>query len=192
MKKIILLLCFLTVMTVNAQFSRKHFLFQNSGISIGNYYGGNTGLNYIYNEKYSLELGFSYHVRKAKLQPDDYIPGFEALFFILTAPRDDIISYKLLVGKIKSLNKSGTLRLNLKGGFAYSNVMKTINWTPKGTVGRYTYDYDRNDVISVIISPEINFIPLIFFGFSLSPFVLVNSKTIAFGIKFNTMFGIVG
>ena len=196
MKKIILLIVVLafTHIKSNAQTSKNNTIYINNGFSIGNYYGLNIDINYIYKEKHTVAFGYSGIIRKPKSQPKDYTGGLAGLFtFNLAAPHDEILYYKLLVGKIKKLNKHARILLNLKGGIAYAKILTATNWQSTGTgfVGsNYSFEYKKNNALFVVLNPEILFLGHSKkMGTSISPFVLINNKDFAFGIGLNFIFG---
>lgn len=168
-------------------------MYSNIGVSVGNHLGAHLSINYIHNEKYSFELGGSYLAKRSKDEPDDYHSG--SFFFFNTRSHirpDKVESLNFLAGRIIFLNTKKKIRLNSKGGLAYSRIRKAVNWQPHQSVrfgSNYTFDYDKDYVVSAVISPDFEFVYSKAVGFSFSPFVIINSKSTAFGIGLNAIIG---
>lgn len=129
MKKTLLpLLSFLLIAQVelHAQFWENNALYASGNLDFGNYIGVNLGINYIYKEKYSFQLGASSHVRKPKSQPEDFSGGLASLF--LAGPYDTFDNYRCSIGGIIPLNKKETMRLNMLVGAGYAIISEPINW----------------------------------------------------------------
>lgn len=52
-----------------------HYVYLTQEQQFGNYFGGNLNVNYIYNEKYSAQIGTSFLLRKAHDLPSNYSSG---------------------------------------------------------------------------------------------------------------------
>lgn len=193
MKKLAILLALMAFSNVNAQEFNKHLLYAKIGLSGGNHLGAHLSINYIHNEKYSFELGGSFLAKRAKDTPDDY--RSEGFFFFgqrSTQRPNKVESLDFLAGKIIFLNTKKKIRLNLKRGLAYSRITKAVNWRlyKSGWFGpNYTFDYDKDYVVSTIINPDFEFVYSKVIGFSISPFVIINNKSTAFGIGLNAIIG---
>ena len=59
----------------NAQLGEKNFLYSSSVIQIGNYSGIGASMNYVLQQKYSLQIGFSACFRQPVSEPYDYYSG---------------------------------------------------------------------------------------------------------------------
>ena len=180
---------------INAQSSRNHALYPSFEIAIGNYYGINTNLNYIFNEKYSFQIGHSKYIREAKSKPDDYSSGLVAIFTLGLSEFhfDHMETFYLLAGKIYRLNKRSLIRLNLTGGLGYTTITEPINWKRVSgfTIGEnYTYDTETYSNISFIINPKFEFPFTRFFGATISPMLQINKDRAFIGIGFGTMIGL--
>src|SRR5680860_343268 len=82
---ITLTFCFFLVNSIYAQWSNKfstrwsekHFLYASGDVMVGNYNGGDLGINYIINSKYSINFGFSASNKQTSSQPMDYLKSSE-------------------------------------------------------------------------------------------------------------------
>lgn len=79
----------------------------STDLNVGNYIGLDAGLHYVFNEKFTLGVGFSRHLRVSRSRPSDFGTGlnFEEL------PIDYIYTYRIHGGPVFKLNESGRLRL---------------------------------------------------------------------------------
>lgn len=196
MKKVIIavVLHFVSI-NINAQFSEKNALYSTGEIAFGNYLGMNLNLNYIINEKYSFQIGYSGNIREAKSQPPDFNSGLVGIFTLGFAQFhfDHMDNYQILVGKIYHLDERGHIRFNLAGGMGYTVITEPTNWEPVAgfTLGNnYTYDTDRHSTVSLIINPKIEFPFTRIVGLTISPMLQINKDRTFIGIGFGTMIGL--
>ena len=117
MKKILLVSVLIFVSyTIKAQDSTKHYAHMAFGGSVGNYVGYCGSVNYIYDNKVSLQIALSNQKRFIDTFPSE----FNAFIRLKT--------YELMVGKVFELNKTKSARLNLQIGAANSIFASTVNW----------------------------------------------------------------
>jgi len=162
MMKRTLTICLLigSIHSANAQFANNNAIYSTSGLSFGNYMGGDVSLNYVYREKYSCRVGYSDYLRKPKSQPADYSSGLaKAIIFGLENPHDQIENYQIALGRIYRLNETGTIRVNLSIGVGYTIIKEPENWQKVEGISlvakNYTWDYHRQNTVSLIINPQI-------------------------------------
>lgn len=128
-----IIFCF-NVCDINAQVPEKNAFYHSGELSGGNYFGLNLNANYVRDEKYSFQLGYSVHLRSAKDKPDDYSSGLiGVLLFGLANPTDQIENFQVLTGRVIQLNSKGTLRLNLLAGIGLSIIKEPVNWEYMGS-----------------------------------------------------------
>lgn len=184
MKKSLTTLWILTFsLQLTAQFSEKNAIYLSLDVVAGNYSGANLNLNYIYHEKISFQAGWSGYSRKAK-SPSGYSPG---VFGTFAAPRDEMLGYQLLIGRVFVLNRYGTSRLNLSGGIGITTVNEPTNWGPRASWGlfpNYNNNNEDKSAFSLIINPKFEFPFSQFFGFALSPMLQFNQHGVIVGIGF--------
>ena len=177
----------------NAQFFEDNKFYSTIEMNLGNYIGFDLNLNLVQNETFSYKIGYNRHFQKPRSQPENFSPGFIGLFFLgLGSPYDQIENYQIGIGKIYQLNKSGTIRANISIGLGYSTIKETVNWVPNddGIIGtNYSWDYNENYTVSLIINSKIEFLIKNWAGLTVSPMLLVNTERIYFGIGLGTMIG---
>ena len=195
MKQILSLLLFIAVLNpIHAQTELKHAYYLGSDLKLGNYVGLDLDLNYVHSEKYSLSVGYSGHIRKARSLPYDYSSGlFNAMLFGLGQPLDQLENVQLTAGRVYKLNKKGTIRINFSAGLAYSTIKEPGNWQRTDDlflVENYTWDYEKYHTMSLIINPELEFPLTRFFGLTLSPMAIINKDRTYVGIGIGQIFGL--
>lgn len=196
MKKLVAAACLILFSTTaKAQFFDSHAVYASSRISLGNYVGASVNLNYVYQEKHSLKAGLSGLIRSAASMPNDYSGGLLNVIVLgLLSPFDDLESYELLYGRIVQMNEARTIRFNIRGGLVYSTYRTPTNWVKNNDsfylLPNYSFDIERNRLIGLKLNPEVEFPISRYFGFSISPFALVNKETVAAGLELGIMFGV--
>lgn len=194
-KKNILLLFFISSLSVTAQTKKGTGYYITNEISAGNYFGVDLGFNYIYKDSYSARISFSGNIRRPVSQPEDYSRGIESFFGLGTAnPYDHFLTYKLDVGKIYYLNTLKTLRANISVGVGYTILKEPNMWQPVGTFlslnNNYTYSYRSYNTMSLIINPKLEILATSFFGATVSPMVQINKDRIYVGVGVGYMLGV--
>lgn len=193
MKKKLLFLLFISF-SLTVQSQEKHTYYLTSEVNFGNYLGVDYALNYVYNNTYSVKVGFSGNVREPKSQPKDYDGGGNALFSSGTDnPYDHFLTYKIDVGRIYKLNEKGTIRANISAGVGYTIIKEPGNWQFVGNSNffeeNYSYSYHTHNAISLVVNPKIEFPITKYFGFSASPMLQINKNRTYYGIGVGLMLG---
>ncbi len=190
----LLVLFFLSINSIKAQFAENNAIYYSDGLNLGNYIGIDLNLNYVYKEKYSFKIGYIYNTRKPKSQPDDYSSGLaKALLFGASNPHDQMENYQIALGKIYSLNENRTTRVNLSIGIGYTVIKEPEDWEKikSGFVSEnYTWNYEKRNTFSLIISPKIEFPFTAIYGLTISPMIQINEDKTYFGIGFGQMIGL--
>lgn len=168
-------------------------------LNMGNYFGVDYALNYVYKNKYSLIVGFTGNVREPKSQPDNYSGGLNEIFSItIKNPYDHFLNYKIDFGRIYKLNKRGTIRANISVGVGYTIIKEPGNWqfvdseAGINLAENYTYTYREYNTLSLIINPKIEFPITKYFGLSGSPMIQLNKDRTYYGIGLGIMLGKLG
>lgn len=163
-------------------------------INAGNFYGVNFDLTYVYDEAYSFQIGYSWHLRGAASTPDDYFSPIGTILFLgLTGPYDKLSNTYFNVGKIIELNEIKTIRANILIGVGITSIRKPTNWEPNGQSSfdnNYTWDIAEYDVFSLVFKPRLEFVIIENFGASLTPTLYYNNKQTYMGISAGIMLGI--
>lgn len=188
------LLLIISIHTTHAQFGENHAIYTTLGLDVGNYFGASFGLNYVYQENYSLRLEHTVRARSSATKPEDFRVGlFRAFSFGLANPYDRIENYQIMAGKIYKLNTKGTIRLNMSIGIGYTRISEPENWQMIDSFlfsDNYTWDTYGYKTLSFIISPKIEFPFARHYGLTLSPMVQINKGRTYVGIGIEHMIGL--
>lgn len=195
MKQILLVLLLITgINSAHAQSNSNHAIYFANEFNLGNYFGADVGMNYVYSEKYSVKAGYNANLRLAKSTPYDYSSGLVgAYLFGLAEPMDQLENYHLAIGQIYKLNKSGTIRVNFALGLGLTTIKEPKNWQRENRaflVENYTWNYKKYNTLSLIVNPKIEFPFSRFYGFTVSPMIQINKDRIYLGIGIGQMIGI--
>lgn len=192
------LLVFLFSQKLNAQFFENNSIYLSNEILFGNHLGIDVSLNWINKNKISIQSGYSGHISFAKSRPNDYTGGSISLFTLGTnSPSDKINTFFIKVGKVILLNEKETIRFNLMGGLGITSFREATNWQPLtgsnqgGFISgpNYTFDYQFETLLCVILNPKLEFPLSRVFGLNISPLVEISSKRVVWGIGVGTMVG---
>lgn len=189
----IFLVSFLFVSKSNAQFSENNLIYGNAGISAGNYFGIDIGVNNIRNEKLYLGINYSYRSDDAKNEPEDYSEGF----FGSSSVNNSHHSFIASAGYFMPLNTKKTIRLILKGGagLRWSSLATNYqtHYSGSGWFSNKYYSYDRENKYTpeLLINPSLEFAFARGYGLSVSPILSIASGKTFFGASLNNIFGLV-
>lgn len=180
--------------SLSAQFSQSNAVYLSTEANVGNYFGIDINLNYVIRENFSIRAGYMGNIRKPKSQPADYSSGFIGVFALgLANPWDALETFQLSAGKVLILNSKRTIRSNLSIGLGYSIVREATNWRKLEDHyldENYHWDYQRSHVVSLVINPKFEFPVSQVYGLTVSPMVVINSKSTYFGIGLGQMLGL--
>ncbi len=195
-KIFILAMYFISFNNANAQFAGNNAVYVTSELNVGNYFGMDLNLNYVFKEKYSFKLGYTGNFRKPKSQPEDFTSGVAGiLLFGLNKPIDQFENFGVSIGRIYNLNQSGNIRVNFSLGVGYTLFSEPENWKKIDNnifslTRNYSYDYADYKAVSLIANPKIEFPISKYFGITVSPMLQLNKDRTYFGIGIGTMIGL--
>jgi hypothetical protein len=196
-KHFLILLLLFSINSIKAQFAENNSIYATTELIFGNFRGGvDLNMNYVFKNKYSLKIGYSGHVQIAESTPEDYSVGVVNFLFggfgFINHPYDQMHNYKLNAGRIYKLNEKGSVRLNLSGGLGYTIIRRPENWmsNPNALVENYTWNYKNHEVLSLIINPKLELILNHWYGLTLSPLIVLNTKSSYVGIGLGQMIGL--
>jgi len=193
MKRLTGLILFFAFFTGYSQLPDKQFLYVNGGFSVGNLSGGQIGINFAVDNKFSIQAEYSGVVRNSKKIPDDYFTGVIGIFtFGASNPKDEVSSCRLMAGKLKAINSTCTIRINFKGGLSYLTFKEPYNFN-KGNGylidANYTWDYISKHQLGLILKPEVEFVFSNYIGAAVTPYCELTSNISTVGIGVNVLLG---
>ncbi len=178
---------------LNAQVPEKNAFYHSGEFNAGNYYGLNLNANYVRDEKYSFQVGYAAHFRRAGDRPENYSSGLLSIFLLgLNFPIDQVKNFQVLSGRVFRLNPKGTIRVNLLAGIGLAIITEPGNWEYRDSsmMPNYTYDYNTHSTFSFIFNPKIEFPFTRYYGFTLSPIIHINKDSNFYGIGIGHMAGL--
>lgn len=195
MKLIIVLLILFIINIANAQFDEENAIYTTTEINVGNYFGFDFNLNYVYDEEYSVRLGYTGNIRKPISEPQNFSSGFLGIFFLgLGRPFDHFDSYEFCVGKIIRLDEKGIYRLNLSAGIGYTTIREPENWEvvyDLYSIGNnYTWEFKKYTLYSIIFNPKLEIPYTNYVGFTVSPMMQINKDRTYYGLGLGLMIGL--
>ena len=196
MKATLFLLFVCTLMTrAQAQFAKDHSLYINTSTGIGKGVGGLIGLNYTYQQKYSLQVTAYGFFAKPPGKPDDYSSGLIGLtLFGLLEPIDEQSGIGLLAGKVWNSQKTKTIKYHVRAGPTYSRSFRVTNWQRSngGGIGpNYTFEKRTFESIGMLAKAQLEWSPSRYFGFHLGAFALINNSQQLYGLELGYLFGFI-
>lgn len=193
MKKILVLIFILLFFSGYAQLQENQLLYGNLEFSLGNYWGGNIGINFAVNNKFSLQLEYSGTSRTPKSIPSDYSIGLIDVFSLgTTTPKDRIQSVRFAAGKIQTINQPGTIRINLKAGISFLTVTKPTNWEKADVyflTSNYTWKNKTTHQMGIVLKPEFEFLFANFAGIVVSPYCELTGNYNSVGVGIGMLLG---
>ncbi len=168
----------------------KHFLYSSGDYIVGSQNGGKLGVNYVYNNKYILNIGYSATTKNEAQLPNEILKSATELIPANpTAAFTNSENIHFMVGRVFNLNKQGTFRFILQGGPGILTSRDPI-YTVKSNV--YEYDMESSKKMCLVLNPKLE-IPLFSaIGVSAGPMVVMNNSTRYIGAGIGIMYGIVG
>ena len=176
-----------SVLTANAQFREKTLIYGSFEASYGNYKGVDFNLNYVHDNKYSIKVGYSGFLRRAKNAPDDFVGTF-------FDANDVINSIHLVYGRIFILDKKKQVHLNFGAGLAYVGVdiPQKFDFTGLGFfLTNYKWDHAFYNEIGFVINPKIEYLLTRYLGVSASPLFQYSKHSSYIGVGVGVLFNII-
>ncbi|HBR54867.1 MAG TPA: hypothetical protein DEA82_12065 [Flavobacteriaceae bacterium] len=187
----LLLTCFLQVGF--AQQESTPYYYGQIGPEVGNFAGVSVAGNYIFNQKYSVQLGFQFFTCNPRELPDDFAIGFfDLIAFGTTIPLDKYMVYHGSFGRIINFSKHPKTRLNLMAGLGYTSYSYETNFEFVGGFGlisNYTSDSKNESSAIVLLQPKVEFCLSEKNGISVGPVVKFAKRENFYGFSVNYIFG---
>lgn len=184
----------------NAQFFDKNYIYGNVGISGGNYYGADVGINDIYKQKYIVHLGIYSLFTEAIEKPSDYSAGSGIFGSGDSNITDKYNMPHLTAGYVRKFNENSNFRLILQGGLGLQFREYATNFQDYentggfggfnfGTSPSHTYDFEKDVSLAIIINPRVEYTLSHVYGFAVSPLLIINNKKTFYGISIINIIG---
>ena len=175
--------CLFMINTATAQWSNewlkstsnKHLLYTNGSIMVGNSSGGNLGLSFVYNSKYSVEVGYSAISSQLSSQIPILKSAIKSNNADITLPSQLMENFNIMAGRHINLNSKETIRFILQGGPGMSVMMEWIN--PEDNSSNYVQSkLKKSNEFSFMINSKFEFPITDLFGFYAGPTLILNQE----------------
>lgn len=176
--------------------TKKHALFGSGDYITGNYQGGDIGINFIYNNKYSVKLGFSISEKSSTHLSQDFLKSGQTLSTTeLSPPNEHFESIHLLFGRVFNLDARNRFRITLQGGPGISAVQEPVFQSTlenhSSVLTDYELKYHKKSCASFVLNPKIEFPVVSVVGLSIGPMTIINQERTFWGASIGLMYGIV-
>ncbi len=202
MKKLIIIAmgCMLIANSLSAQWSykwlnhykAKHLLYTQGDMMVGSNSGGNLGLNFVYNNKYSVQVGYSATTNEFGSSVAGVLKSAHNVNPAELSRESNMTeNYHVMVGRHFDVNSKGTIRFVLQGGPGMSVSMVPSQQSEVSNQDiNSTGNADKTNEFSVILNSKFEIPISKTFGFSAGPTFIANQdrRFVTFGIGF--MYGI--
>ena len=197
MKSLLLLIIVsLFALTGQAQWSykflskEKHFVYSSGDVIMGKQNGGGISVNYIYNNRLTVNVGYSASAKTSVDLPAQILKSTEGLVpSYSTDPFSNFENIRIVVGRVINLNHEGTLRCLLRGGPGIYTSREPSFIVKSNT---YNYQTEATKSISLVLQPKIEMPLFAAIGLSAGPMIILNENEHYFGAGIGLMYGILG
>jgi len=191
-----LIIFFLISLSVQAQWSyrylsqEKHFIYSSGEYLASSQSGGMLSINYLYNNKLVLNLGYSATAKQEAQLPAEVLKSGSELFPANPNPAfSNSENIHLMVGRVFNLNSAGTFRLLLQGGPGIRTRRDPV-YTIESDM--YEYDMKASKNISLVMNPKVE-LPLVsVLGISAGPMLVISKDNTYVGAGIGIIYGIIG
>ncbi len=167
---------------------QKHFLYTSGDYMVGETNGGKLGLNYVYDNKYLVNIGYSATNKTAYPLAGEYTKSANSQSVSVAGSEgfQNIENFHLMVGRFFKLNRKNTVRLLIQGGPGVLTSRK-----PEYTLPGDNYTTNISQFPSLTLNPKLEFPFLYSLGFSVGPMIIVSSEQNYYGAGIGFMYGII-
>ena len=167
-----------------------HFLYTSGDFIVGNQNSGQVSLNYVYDTKYIIKIGYSATMKTEAGLPNEILKSATDLVPAFTSPAfSNSENLHVMVGRVLKLNREGTFRLLLQGGPGiYSKRAPTF--TVKSNV--YDYQIETTKSLCLVLNPKVELPIFGTIGVSAGPMAVLNQNEKYIGAGIGIMYGIIG
>ncbi|QIA07395.1 hypothetical protein [Draconibacterium halophilum] len=180
-----------------AQWSNKsavpktHNLYSSGEYVVGKQQAGNIGLNYTYNNKYTISVGYTASFKSTVTPSAEFLKsGINLTPINSSEPFENTENLHMMVGRIFDLNQKRSIRIIVQGGPGISTFREPeFNLIRSGN--QYNFETKTAKKLSLVLNPKIE-IPLYSsVGCSVGPMLVVNSNQTYIGAGIGIMYGLI-
>lgn len=190
----------LAVSTISAQWSNKwlnssknkHLLYANGDLMVGNNSGGNVGMTFVYDARYSIEVGYSATSNQFSTPITGLKSASKSNTTDVMVPNLNMENFNLMAGRHFNMNSNKTIRFVLQGGPGMSVMMEWVELQPDNHSNSFVINklIKTND-FSFMVNSKFEFLIIDLLGFSAGPTLIMNhdKRFLTFNVGF--MYGII-
>ncbi len=203
MKTLLLFAIFcITATSVSAQYSYKFLnkketnnsLYVTGDVMVGNYKGGDLGLNFVIDKKYSIKIGFSATNKAAIAPPTDFLKSAQTEVQSSETAFQNFENLYLSIGRVLFLNSKQKARIVLQGGPGISNMRTPDNWrwaVNDVSQAVYVNDITVSKKICLIVNPKLELPIAPVMGISVGPMYIYSKENSFFGAGIGIIYGLI-
>lgn len=171
--------------------SQKHHLYSSGEYIVGQQQAGNIGLNYTYNNKYTLNIGYSATFKTPVSPSPDFLKsGTNLTLASSVEPFENAENLHMMVGRIFDINRRRSIRVIFQGGPGVASFRQPeFNLTKSGD--QYNFKTTVSKKLSLVLNPKIEMPLCCNVGCSLGPMVVLNSNQTYIGAGIGLMYGLI-
>lgn len=168
----------------------KHFLYSSGDYFVGKNNSGKVSVNYVLNNKYILNVGYSATSKQNVQLPSEILKSTQNLTPENSGlPFSNSENIHLMLGRVIELNREGTMRFLIQGGPGLSTARDPVFEIKTNT---YNFDIEAKKSFSLVLNPKLE-MPLFYtLGVSAGPMIIMNNKETYIGAGIGLMYGIIG
>ena len=192
---LLIFICCLLTLAGKAQWSykyntqHKHFLYTSGDYIVGKCNGGNLGLNYVYNDKLTMSLGYTASDKTTCSLPEDFLKsGVEYTSVNSAQAFENQENLHFMVGTMFNITRNNAVRVLLQGGPGLS-TFREPEFKVEGN--QYSHKIQTTKKVSLVLNPKIEMPLFCTIGFSVGPMVVINKDQQYIGAGIGLMYGIV-
>ncbi len=168
----------------------KHFLYSSGDYIMGKNNSGRISVNYVYDNKYTINIGYSATSKHDAALSADILKSTTALSAENSGtPFSNSENIHLMLGRVFKLNSDGSIRFLIQGG---PGIFTSRN--PEYEISSSTYNFNTkaSKSLGLVLNPKFEMPVFYAIGFSAGPMVLVNNNETYIGAGIGLMYGITG
>ena len=197
---ILLSVCTLLISTASAQWSseyrmsskNKHLLYANGDLMVGSSSGGNLGMSFVYDCRYSVEVGYSATSNQFVMPVLGLKSAKKASTADLIIPGQMMENFNFMAGRHFNMNTNETIRFVLQGGPGMSVLMEMRD-IPSGSNSKsfMTTKMIKTKDFSLMVNSKFEFLITDLIGFSAGPTLIMNHDKRYLTFSAGVMYGII-
>lgn len=186
----ILLYCFV-LNTAFAQWSNKwqtpwkndHLLYTHGDLMVGNFNGGDIGVSFVFDNKISMQFGFSAISNQPSSNPANYLKKGKESDLSTPASIRNTENFHFMLGRVFTLNTKRVVRFVAQGGPGLFSSMENSS-------GQLELD-NKKQSVSLMLNTKIEFPLTNSIGISAGPTYIFSKESSFLGCSIGFLYGII-